>query len=1192
MSRLAVGTFLAFITWAGVAWTEEPCTALDLDSVEGIEHFPGDDRARGILAREGFVVLPRYQRQMFEPYIGGELPYYITVDSAHRCYHVLYEAVLQHIDHIRAFRTWRFLRDLDARLVANPGPREGPLANGHPLALAYVAVARRLLGDRAAAPTGLEDEVAAEVALIERADATAPSPLFGVSEMYTAYRPRGFYEGDERLEAWFRTATWLGRRGLRIVDARETAAAVALVRAIQGEASLREAWTRDRDLLDWLVGPADDLDVADYAAVLDAASRDATGASEDEAWLAALRARLGELPDPRINDQWLEPEAWAAYRETTKGLRLLPRRRTPDGRLLQVLMEAEPGASIPRGLYVAAAMGSSRARELLDRDERAGDARLAALSEAYAAFAASLGDTHYGATLRAAALLFDEAPHGREQEGRARQEPASVGKAKDEPVSEASDLPLLPAPWSRSTAWRDRLLTTGLASWASLRHAWTLHAKSMVLFSGATNKPPGVVEPRPAYFAALASLTETLLERVPSLRPRRRTTWEQGLAELRAAVQVRGSGAPPTSAGEWDEMLDYVAWRLQRGVERPEFWTRIEAAVTGLTEKTPDGPLDEDARSAVLAAWGHFRGSSRLTKLASLLHGLRYIAERELSGEPLLDGQVAIIREYGRTTAQLNFWEGNSWLSPRRQMGLVTDVASDPRRGVHREVAVGAPMELYVVLRMPRGGYRLHVGAVYSYYEFDAAEPLTDSAWIARVRRRATPALPAHTAAYVAALDAEDVAARVRAGEVVAETANIRDPRIGEALVAALERAEAQDTPEADRLTWLIGGVEAYAGGPLRARIVDALMRWLVHRGGGVDTSRQAADHLAWVLSRVMNVDDRPRVLDVVADPPWGAHAAAREYAIETLEHARHPLTLEEAEGLLTQDDQRARRAALHLLLKDYERRHCARRPAIMKRVLAHLEGEEDLWVLAETFDQMNWMQQTPSPALAKIAFRYVQSSHPRLRSEATILVGKTHAAPYALRLLELLEATEDPRVRGDLARAVGRCWSAREQGERVTARALTVLEDLARTHAAFESWDLRSEALGCLDGLRHIGGAEGAAALGRLARDVAIRVDIRSGAVERLGELGAFGVPHLWPLVYDEATHGGTVNGLRVRLCDEAALALDEILEDALRLGWRWRSLPLDDEELERVRTEARARGYLPPDHAVGAATAGERAR
>ena len=108
------------------------------------------------------------------------------------------------------------------------------------------------------------------------------------------------------------------------------------------------------------------------------------------------------------------------------------------------------------------------------------------------------------------------------------------------------------------------------------------------------------------------------------------------------------------------------------------------------------------------------------------------------------------VQAYGKDIAGLMGYHGNSYLTPNEQMGLVVDVGGDPEAGIHREVAVGAPMELYVVLPVEDATPQLFVGGVYGWYEFDAPAPMTDAEWQRRVETRAVPPLPAWTDSYVA----------------------------------------------------------------------------------------------------------------------------------------------------------------------------------------------------------------------------------------------------------------------------------------------------------------------------------------------------------------------------------------------------------------------------------------------------------
>jgi hypothetical protein len=68
----------------------------DLSQVRGIDAFPDDPALRDLLARNGFVVVPRVHKQLFSPYLdragsralGARIPPFVTVESAVRTYGV------------------------------------------------------------------------------------------------------------------------------------------------------------------------------------------------------------------------------------------------------------------------------------------------------------------------------------------------------------------------------------------------------------------------------------------------------------------------------------------------------------------------------------------------------------------------------------------------------------------------------------------------------------------------------------------------------------------------------------------------------------------------------------------------------------------------------------------------------------------------------------------------------------------------------------------------------------------------------------------------------------------------------------------------------------------------------------------------------------------------------------------------
>jgi len=75
-----------------------PDVVPDLDKVVGIERFDGPPAARQLLKKNGFVVVPRFYRQIFSPYVRSGLPPFITTDSLHRTFHVIFEEQVKRVE--------------------------------------------------------------------------------------------------------------------------------------------------------------------------------------------------------------------------------------------------------------------------------------------------------------------------------------------------------------------------------------------------------------------------------------------------------------------------------------------------------------------------------------------------------------------------------------------------------------------------------------------------------------------------------------------------------------------------------------------------------------------------------------------------------------------------------------------------------------------------------------------------------------------------------------------------------------------------------------------------------------------------------------------------------------------------------------------------------------------------------------
>jgi hypothetical protein len=240
--------------------------------------------------------------------------------------------------------------------------------------------------------------------------------------------------------------------------------------------------------------------------------------------------------------------------------------------------------------------------------------------------------------------------------------------------------------------WESKRLQTGLASWATLRHATVLVNARIAAECGEggfewirLSPPRGYVEPDPNTLEAIAGLLDAV------------------------ADAVRNSPA-------------------LEGGKAPSF---------------PEAALNpEEVRKEKLALReGLLR---RLSEAAAKARYFAGIARKELKGEPLSTDEYEEILHVGRT-AEYHFKIFKSLASPDfalsnpDPMAKIADVAGGGGGIPYLEAAVGAPLEWDQIV--PYFGRREIVrGSVYSYYEFSSPKPLTDAEWRARLAGAVRPA--------------------------------------------------------------------------------------------------------------------------------------------------------------------------------------------------------------------------------------------------------------------------------------------------------------------------------------------------------------------------------------------------------------------------------------------------------------------
>lgn len=192
----------------------------------------------------------------------------------------------------------------------------------------------------------------------------APPPDF--KEDYTQYTPRGHYVKTTGLQAYFRAVMWLSRATMAFSSPQAVRSAELLTLAVSQKDSLVR-WRRVFDAVTFLVGPPDDVTVADVLPVLAAAAKRGPLTSEDS--FAAVQAGLAGLKGPSVQSTRTEKVSGPSL-ESQKGLHLFPQRAVIDAVLLQGLVDPQvPMKNRISALEVPAVLGSSLARTLVSAEE-------------------------------------------------------------------------------------------------------------------------------------------------------------------------------------------------------------------------------------------------------------------------------------------------------------------------------------------------------------------------------------------------------------------------------------------------------------------------------------------------------------------------------------------------------------------------------------------------------------------------------------------------------------------------------------------------------------------------------------------------------------------------------------------------------------------------------------------------------
>lgn len=481
-------------------YTVEP----GLGNITNKEMFHLSPEAEKLLTENGFVVVPGQFREFFMLYEINSyepVPSFITTDSMLHNYHLFFSHLLRVVERDKLALE---LKALTAAMLSASQKQYAALKgsdweNAARRNLGFFAVAGKLLDPNLTVPKPVEQEVQAELQLIEDSAGIQESPLMSMQEDYSQYIPRGHYAADELLQAYFKAMMWYGRITFRLDSEDETKSAVLMTLAL-GEGDNGSKWNHIYQPTNFFVGRSDDLSYPQYRELLDQTYGAGAGLKELTSgggqW-PAFMAAAAELEPPAINSMPIFNEEIQPDREKEiKGFRFMGQRYTLDADIFQRLVYREVKENsrgerrmLPKGLDIPAAMGSGEAYAIL---EAQGETQYAGYPEnmnklrQYFAGLEQKDRTQnlYQGWLYTLETLLREREAG------------------------------YPS-FMYGQAWTGKELNTFLSSWTELKHDTILYAKQVYAEMGGGMEgvdDRGYVEPNPYLYARLAALVNMTRE--------------------------------------------------------------------------------------------------------------------------------------------------------------------------------------------------------------------------------------------------------------------------------------------------------------------------------------------------------------------------------------------------------------------------------------------------------------------------------------------------------------------------------------------------------------------------------------------------------------------------------------------------------------------------------------------------------
>jgi len=489
----------------------------DLSNVYVADSFYLSDDHKNYLGNNYFVVVNSWgnNREYFELYEANRysmVPNFITTDSILHTYHLYFDYLLRSLEEHELYDTALNLSEgmMNAAQKQYQALKGTDFEDAAKRNVAYFAIGLNLLDSTKEIPSEVKEIVGAELKLISAHEGITPSNLFGTKddpylEDYSQYIARGHYTKTEKLKKYFQALMWYGRMTFRMKSSDETASALLIVSALKNDSSLLNKWDTLFEPINFFVGEPDDLVYYDYKPLFEQVfgTFDLKSFSADK--LNEFVKLAKGLRNPSINSMVIfDPELIKNDRdEETKGFRFLGQRSTIDASIFQQLVyrSVDKNAEgekrmLPRGLDIAATMGSKEAYEILDK----------------------MKETEYEKYIENMNKMKDVLAKLTSEDWTKNLYFGWISTIKTLLKEYTEGYPQ----FMLSKEWKLKELMTFLGSWNELKHDTILYAKQVYAELGGgpgyeeTPDDRGYVEPNPELYNKLASLVQFTIDGLDS----------------------------------------------------------------------------------------------------------------------------------------------------------------------------------------------------------------------------------------------------------------------------------------------------------------------------------------------------------------------------------------------------------------------------------------------------------------------------------------------------------------------------------------------------------------------------------------------------------------------------------------------------------------------------------------------------